>query len=152
MIFDLLWMWLVCEGKRHEFIKSNSQTAATVMCWFSWKTENVENQTRHLINSTSGFVCNRSWSFRFVLEVCGCWWQCCGGMFVGAQPVLEQRTDKSFLKSYQIFIFLWSYAPVICNPCPPPHPTYGDSGANVQGNDLLSSPAVLGKCRACDIS
>ena len=40
-------------------------------------------------------------------------------------------------------------APVICNPCPR---TYGDSGANVRGNDLLSSPAVPGKCRACDIT
>ena len=28
----------------------------------------------------------------------------------------------------------------------------GDSGANVRGNDLLSSPAVPGKCRACDIA
>ena len=31
----------------------------------------------------------------------------------------------------------------------PAPPTYGDSGANVRGNDLLSSPAVPGKCRAC---
>ena len=27
----------------------------------------------------------------------------------------------------------------------------GDRGANMRGNDLLSSPAVSGKCRACDI-
>ena len=27
----------------------------------------------------------------------------------------------------------------------------GDSGANVRGSDLLSSPAVPGKYRACDI-
>ena len=36
------------------------------------------------------------------------------------------------------------------NPAPPP--TYGDSGANVRGNDLLSSPAVPSECRACDIT
>ena len=28
----------------------------------------------------------------------------------------------------------------------------GDSGANVRGSDLFSSPAVPGKCRACDIT
>ena len=32
---------------------------------------------------------------------------------------------------------------------PAPPPTYGDSGANVRGNDLLSSPTVPGKSRAC---
>ena len=33
----------------------------------------------------------------------------------------------------------------------PPTGMAGDSGANVQGSDLLSSPAVPGKCRASDI-
>ena len=28
----------------------------------------------------------------------------------------------------------------------------GESGANVRGNNLLSSPAVTGKCWACDIA
>ena len=42
-----------------------------------------------------------------------------------------------------------SNTPVICNHCTP---TYRDSGANVQGSDLLSSPAVPGKCRVCDIT
>ena len=28
----------------------------------------------------------------------------------------------------------------------------GDSGANVRGSNLLSSPAVPGKCGACDIT
>ena len=42
-------------------------------------------------------------------------------------------------------------------PAPPPPPPHlqgwaGDSRANVWGNDLLSSPAVPGKCRACDIA
>ena len=33
----------------------------------------------------------------------------------------------------------------------PPHPTtYGD-GPNVRGSDLSSSPALPGKCWACDI-
>ena len=45
-------------------------------------------------------------------------------------------------------------APVICNHCPSPHLRgwEGDSRANVRGSDLLSSPAVPGKCRACDIT
>ena len=37
----------------------------------------------------------------------------------------------------------------------PPHGRWGwagDSGAKVRGNDLMSSPAVSGKCRACDIA
>ena len=37
-------------------------------------------------------------------------------------------------------------------PAPPPTGMGGDSGANVLGNDLLSSPAVPGKCQACDIT
>ena len=71
----------------------------------------MENQTWHLVHNTTGFVCNRAWAFRFVLEVCGCWWQCCGGMFVGARPVLEQRTDESFLKIYfsvkKLFVYTY---------------------------------------------
>ena len=61
----------------------------------------------------------------------------------GQVPVLVVFVLKcSLLKNFH-------YAPVICNPCPP---TYGDSEANMRGNDLLSSPAVTGKCRACDIT
>ena len=41
------------------------------------------------------------------------------------------------------------YAPVICNHCPPPT---GMGGANVQGSDLLNSPAVPDKCWASDIT
>ena len=53
------------------------------------------------------------------------------------------------------------YAPVISNHCPPPTPPTtplhlqgwaGDSGANVQGSDLLSSPAVPGKYWVSDIT
>ena len=36
-------------------------------------------------------------------------------------------------------------------PAPPP-PHLVDSGATMRDNDLLSSPAVPGKCRACDIT
>ena len=45
-----------------------------------------------------------------------------------------------------------SHAPVFVTPAPPPTGMGGDSGANVRGNDLLRSPAVTGKCRACDIT
>ena len=47
-----------------------------------------------------------------------------------------------------------SHAPVFVTPAPPPHQQGwgGDSGANMQGNDLLRSPTVTGKCRACDIT
>ena len=71
----------------------------------------------------------------------------------------------SYAKNFDLSIMTrQDYAPVICNPCPPPpHPPAtlppphlrrwtGDSGANVRSNDLLSSPAVPGKCRACDIT
>ena len=42
-------------------------------------------------------------------------------------------------------------------PPPPPHPPHlggwaGDRGANVRDSDLLSSPAVPGKCWSCDIT
>ena len=33
-----------------------------------------------------------------------------------------------------------------------PGSTYGDGQGKCAGNDLLSSPAVPGKCRACDIA
>ena len=44
------------------------------------------------------------------------------------------------------------YATIIYNPCPSPTGMGGDSGANVRAIDLLSFPAVPGKCRACDIT
>ena len=43
------------------------------------------------------------------------------------------------------------YAPVICDHCPL-RGWAGDSGANMPGSDLWGSSAVLGKCRACDIT
>ena len=43
-------------------------------------------------------------------------------------------------------------APAICNHCPSPTEMGGGSGANVRGNDILSSPSVPGKCQACAIA
>ena len=55
---------------------------------------------------------------------------------------------------YAICLSHVNYAPVICSHLPPPHLRgwAGGGGPNVWGNDLLSSPAVPGKCRACDIT
>ena len=43
-------------------------------------------------------------------------------------------------------------ASVICNHFPSPTGMGGDSGANVRGSDILSSPAVPGKCQAYAIA
>ena len=45
----------------------------------------------------------------------------------------------------------FGYTPVITT-APPPTGWAGDNGANVRGSDLSNSPAVPGKCWACDIS
>ena len=55
----------------------------------------------------------------------------------------QERTSLKFTKIKERKHYCKASAPVICIPC---HTTYGD---NVRGNDLLSSPAVPGKCRAC---
>ena len=61
---------------------------------------------------------------------------------------VQSKLDLPDFWSTNTFVMIMHQSFV--TPAPPP-PTYGDSGANVRGSDLLSSPAVPGKCRACDI-
>ena len=123
----------LCGKTTYEFIMFNSHTAATVMCWFSWKTENVENQTGHFSHKTAGgfVVCNRPWSFRFQLDVCVCWWQCCRGTFVDWRKLLKKFIESLFfyeniIRSSPITIVIQNMQ-IIANMCKQtsfPHQVY----------------------------
>ena len=62
-------------------------------------------------------------------------------------PLLTNKKSDFCCPSKTKWASSWYYAPVICNHCPPPphlRGWAGDSGANVWGSDLSSSPAVPG--------
>ena len=116
MVFYLLWMRPVCAGKRQMNLLSLNLKQQLRSCAGSlerlkmWKIK----PGIWFTTQVALYVTVHGHFNRFVLEVCGCWWQCCGGMFVGTRPVFELRTDKSFLKSLSNFkkfieslFFLW---------------------------------------------
>ena len=80
-------------------------------------------------------------------------------IIIDTPPISSKNQDwkqTACFQSKHLFSTSFSYyAPVICNHCPPPSP-YGDergiAGLMCGAVTFLSSPAVPGKCRACDIT
>ena len=60
----------------------------------------------------------------------------------------KKKEKKKKKEKQKTDITMTCNAPVICNHCLSPTGMGGDSGANVRGSDILSSPAVLGKCQS----
>ena len=78
-------------------------------------------------------------------------------LHVSSKMVFRFIYSDTYKSAHVIIVFLLpisllkTYAPVICNHCPPPTGRVGDSWAEVQGNYFSSVLSVQGKRQGFDI-